>query len=283
MAAWVGWLAWKWGLAQSFRARLLAMLHVALVMLCAGTRVLGRREPRRARRSPGSVRTRPASPARRWATSSATTLAMVSRVSLGHSGRALEADPMTWYGFLALIGCGGQSARSRILPRWRGRRGRRCWGSRRPRGSRSRSAGPPGSCPPISGRAPTAAPDERVGGVDERQRARAPSEENRAMADRVSTDLPMLRIRGREALPVVQGGMGVGVSAHRLAGSVAREGAVGTLSSVDLAPAPSRPHGSHRKVARQVRHRRGEPRGARPGDQGRASSCPRATASSPST
>src|SRR5437879_4170005 len=28
--------------------------------------------------------------------------------------------------------------------------------------------------------------------------------------------------------------MGVGVSAHRLAGSVAREGAVGTLSSVDL-------------------------------------------------
>jgi len=54
------------------------------------------------------------------------------------------------------------------------------------------------------------------------------------MADRLSTDLPMLRIRGREALPVVQGGMGVGVSAHRLAGSVAHEGAVGTLSSVDL-------------------------------------------------
>jgi nitronate monooxygenase len=33
---------------------------------------------------------------------------------------------------------------------------------------------------------------------------------------------------------MVQGGMGVGVSAHRLAGSVAREGAVGTLSSIDL-------------------------------------------------
>lgn len=41
-------------------------------------------------------------------------------------------------------------------------------------------------------------------------------------------------IRGREVLPIVQGGMGVGVSAHRLAGAVAREGGVGTISSVDL-------------------------------------------------
>ena len=44
----------------------------------------------------------------------------------------------------------------------------------------------------------------------------------------------MLRIRGRETQPLVQGGMGVGVSAHRLAGAVAREGCVGTISSVDL-------------------------------------------------
>lgn len=35
-------------------------------------------------------------------------------------------------------------------------------------------------------------------------------------------------------LPIVQGGMGVGVSAHRLAGNVAKAGAVGTISSVDL-------------------------------------------------
>jgi nitronate monooxygenase len=45
---------------------------------------------------------------------------------------------------------------------------------------------------------------------------------------------PPLKIRGKSALPIVQGGMGVGISAHRLAGSVARLGAVGTLSSVDL-------------------------------------------------
>lgn len=50
----------------------------------------------------------------------------------------------------------------------------------------------------------------------------------------IATDLPPLRIRGRTLLPIVQGGMGVGVSAHRLAGHVARAGAVGTLSSVDL-------------------------------------------------
>jgi nitronate monooxygenase len=50
----------------------------------------------------------------------------------------------------------------------------------------------------------------------------------------ITTDLPLLRLRRRAALPIVQGGMGVGVSAHRLAGSVAREGAVGTLSSIDL-------------------------------------------------
>ncbi|MDH5578375.1 MAG: nitronate monooxygenase, partial [Betaproteobacteria bacterium] len=46
--------------------------------------------------------------------------------------------------------------------------------------------------------------------------------------------LPSLSIRGKALLPIVQGGMGVGVSAHRLAGSVARLGAVGTIASVDL-------------------------------------------------
>ena len=50
----------------------------------------------------------------------------------------------------------------------------------------------------------------------------------------IVTDLPSWRLRGRELLPLVQGGMGVGVSARRLAGSVARLGALGTISSVDL-------------------------------------------------
>ena len=43
-----------------------------------------------------------------------------------------------------------------------------------------------------------------------------------------------LTLGGKAVLPIVQGGMGVGVSAHRLAGAAAAQGGVGTLSSVDL-------------------------------------------------
>jgi nitronate monooxygenase len=46
--------------------------------------------------------------------------------------------------------------------------------------------------------------------------------------------LALWNFRGRTLLPVVQGGMGVGVSAGRLAGTVASFDAVGTISSVDL-------------------------------------------------
>jgi nitronate monooxygenase len=46
--------------------------------------------------------------------------------------------------------------------------------------------------------------------------------------------LPSLQLAGRALLPIVQGGMGVGVSAHRLAGAVAAQNAVGTLSAIDL-------------------------------------------------
>ena len=41
-------------------------------------------------------------------------------------------------------------------------------------------------------------------------------------------------LKGRELLPIVQGGMGIGVSAHRLAAAVAGAGALGTISSVEL-------------------------------------------------
>ncbi|MFP5382145.1 MAG: NAD(P)H-dependent flavin oxidoreductase [Gammaproteobacteria bacterium] len=48
------------------------------------------------------------------------------------------------------------------------------------------------------------------------------------------TTTPSFSIRGHALLPIVQGGMGVGVSAHRLAGAVARAGAMGTIASIDL-------------------------------------------------
>ena len=54
-------------------------------------------------------------------------------------------------------------------------------------------------------------------------------------------------IRGHTLLPIVQGGMGVGVSAKRLAGAVARAGAMGTIASVDL-----RHH--HADLSEQAKH-----------------------------
>jgi len=50
----------------------------------------------------------------------------------------------------------------------------------------------------------------------------------------IKHSLPSLSIRGKSVLPVIQGGMGVGISAHRLAGAVAAEGGVGTIASIDL-------------------------------------------------
>ncbi len=46
--------------------------------------------------------------------------------------------------------------------------------------------------------------------------------------------LKSMTLNGRQLLPIVQGGMGIGVSAKRLAGSVASMGGMGTISSVDL-------------------------------------------------
>lgn len=50
----------------------------------------------------------------------------------------------------------------------------------------------------------------------------------------IKTNFPLINIRGKTVLPIFQGGMGVGVSAHQLAGTVAREGGVGTIASIDL-------------------------------------------------
>ncbi len=50
----------------------------------------------------------------------------------------------------------------------------------------------------------------------------------------LASGLRMLQLGGQSFLPVVQGGMGVGVSAGGLAGAVAKLGAMGTISCVDL-------------------------------------------------
>ena len=50
----------------------------------------------------------------------------------------------------------------------------------------------------------------------------------------IDTTLPLFKFKDKKLLPIVQGGMGVGISAHRLAGTVARYGAIGTIASIDL-------------------------------------------------
>ena len=54
------------------------------------------------------------------------------------------------------------------------------------------------------------------------------------LAQAHTAGLAPLTIKGRTLLPIVQGGMGVGVSASGLASAVARLGAMGTISAVDL-------------------------------------------------
>ena len=49
-----------------------------------------------------------------------------------------------------------------------------------------------------------------------------------------SSGLHSLQIGSKELLPIIQGGMGVGISAHQLAGIVASLGGIGTISSIDL-------------------------------------------------
>ncbi|MCX7815043.1 MAG: nitronate monooxygenase family protein [Tepidimonas ignava] len=49
-----------------------------------------------------------------------------------------------------------------------------------------------------------------------------------------ASGLRPFQLAGRTLLPIVQGGMGVGISAGGLAGAVAAWGAVGTIASVDL-------------------------------------------------
>ncbi len=93
-AAFLAWLCLRWGLVQSLRIRLLAMLHLSFgwlgvayalyaadgALTLAGARGLGLAPLHAARM--GFV--------------ASILFAMVTRVTRGHSGRTLEADDMTW-------------------------------------------------------------------------------------------------------------------------------------------------------------------------------------------
>jgi uncharacterized protein involved in response to NO len=102
MCAAVGYPTIRWGLLRSFEVHLLAVLHLSLValafalalfaiqsvvLLATGTLILGR--------APLHAMT--------IGYFSAMVIGMVSRVSLGHSGRMLMADRLTWLCFLGML------------------------------------------------------------------------------------------------------------------------------------------------------------------------------------
>jgi len=98
---WITYLALRWGLAQSFRAKLLAMLHVSLAALAVGLAASAAHSLAAAAGLAVAGHAPQHLVALGYLLSAL--LAMVSRVSLGHSGRALEADSLTWRVFVAAL------------------------------------------------------------------------------------------------------------------------------------------------------------------------------------
>ena len=102
LAAIVLHLAFKWGLARSLRVRLLAVLHISLAVLAFALMVSG---------ALSLAVWAHALPRLGFAPThlivigyfSSMLIGMVSRVSLGHSGRRLEADTLTWTCYLTVI------------------------------------------------------------------------------------------------------------------------------------------------------------------------------------
>jgi uncharacterized protein involved in response to NO len=102
LAAAVVFLAYRWGLTRSMGVRLLAVLHISTAMLAIalalhGTASLARALGFDAHLGHGPLHLLVVG------YFAAMAVGMVSRVSLGHSGRALEADRLTWACYLALL------------------------------------------------------------------------------------------------------------------------------------------------------------------------------------
>lgn len=88
------WLSWKWQLRRSFAVRLLAMLHLGFVWLGVGWLLSGVQGLLHT----AGIAALGLAPLHALAVGyfATMTVAMVSRVTLGHSGRPLVADTLTW-------------------------------------------------------------------------------------------------------------------------------------------------------------------------------------------
>jgi len=94
--------ALRWGLARCFAARLLAVLHLSLAGLAAALALYAAQSAALAATGTAILGTGPLH-AMTIGYFSAMAVAMVSRVSLGHSGNALVADGWTWAAFWGLL------------------------------------------------------------------------------------------------------------------------------------------------------------------------------------
>lgn len=108
-------LVWKWGLSKSLRVRLLAVLHLSLAMLAIAFLLSGVLSLAVAA---GALPRIGLAPLHLVVVGyfAATVIAMVSRVSLGHSGRALEADALTWSCYLGVMLAAVLRAAAEFLP-----------------------------------------------------------------------------------------------------------------------------------------------------------------------
>ena len=102
LATTVVWLAVRWGLARCFAARLLAVLHLSLAALAIALALYAVQSAALAATGAAILGTAPLH-AMTIGYFSAMAVAMVSRVSLGHSGHALVADGWTWAAFWGML------------------------------------------------------------------------------------------------------------------------------------------------------------------------------------
>lgn len=108
------WLSWKWQMRRSFAVRLLAMLHLGFAWLGVAWLLSGVQSGL----ALGGVGVLGLAPFHALAVGffATMTLAMVSRVTLGHSGRPLIADGMTWNLGLGLHGVALTRVLADVLP-----------------------------------------------------------------------------------------------------------------------------------------------------------------------
>jgi len=103
LAAAISYLAYRWGLMRSAGVRLLAVLHWSLAMLAAALFLSGAGSLGMAVGVFDHVDLTAPLHLLTIGYFAGMTLGMVSRVSLGHSGRALVADALTWGCYLAVL------------------------------------------------------------------------------------------------------------------------------------------------------------------------------------